>query len=79
MRTPLKPMNTSKSAKTTIWTIGYDDRVRKIFLNTLDEDESEDQKVVHMTAARASFYSEDMKITSSLEYVRSCTSIDSKI
>ncbi len=56
MRTPLKPMSTLKSAKTTIWTIGYDDKVRKIFSSIFEEDKSRDQKVVYITAVAASLY-----------------------
>ena len=41
MKTPPRPINTSKSAETTIWTIGYDNRSRKIFLEMLQEDKIE--------------------------------------
>lgn len=41
MKTPLRPINTSKSAETTIWTIGYDNRSQKIFLDMLQEDKIE--------------------------------------
>lgn len=56
MKAPLTPMSTLKSAKTTIWTVGYDDEVRKIFSSIFDEDKSRDQKVFYITAVAASLY-----------------------
>ena len=41
MKTPPRPINTSKSAETTIWTIGYSNRSQKIFLDMLQEDKIE--------------------------------------
>ena len=37
MKTPQKPTSTSKSAETTIWTIGYSNRSQKTFLEMLKE------------------------------------------
>ncbi|MFQ6086705.1 MAG: DUF488 family protein [Candidatus Bathyarchaeia archaeon] len=37
MRTPQKPTSTSKSAETTIWTIGHSNRSQKTFLEMLKE------------------------------------------
>ena len=41
MKTPQRPINTLKSAETTIWTIGHSNRSQKIFLEMLKEHEIE--------------------------------------
>lgn len=41
MKTPQKPTSTSKSAKTTVWTIGHSNRSQKTFLEMLKEHEIE--------------------------------------
>lgn len=41
MKTPQKPTNTSKSAETTIWTIGHSNRSQTTFLEMLKENEIE--------------------------------------
>ena len=41
MKTPQKPTNTSKSAESTIWTIGHSNRSQKTFLEMLKEQKIE--------------------------------------